>query len=115
MQRCPRRTLNPAASEAPRTAPAGLLVARRSHTPITDCIDSPGPECPDLALRAHLGLTWTPTDGLYNLCQVVPSDGARISTGASSGPSKRYCRVFVTLSLTPCTLSHHPHSHMPGA
>ncbi len=64
---------SPTCSRAPPAAPTGLLVAPRSHAPITDCVDSPGPECPDLALRAHLGLAWTPTDGLYNLCQVGPS------------------------------------------
>jgi hypothetical protein len=36
---------------------------------------------------------------------VVPSEGPRIRTGASSGPSKRYCRVFDGVSLTPQTLS----------
>jgi hypothetical protein len=65
-------------------------------------------------LSRHKALTWTyaPTlnqldavDGFYDMCQVVPSDGPRISTGASSGPSKRYCRVFGGVSLTRQTLS----------
>jgi hypothetical protein len=60
---------------------------------------------PSLLLRPNPGLTWTPMNGLYNLCQVVPREGTRIRTGASSGPSKRYCRVFDGVSLTPQTLS----------
>ncbi|WP_310739663.1 zinc-binding dehydrogenase [Streptomyces murinus] len=39
------------------------------------------------------------------MCQVVPSEGPRIRTGASSGPSRRYCRVFGGVSLTHPTLS----------
>ncbi|MQY37236.1 hypothetical protein SRB17_52400 [Streptomyces sp. RB17] len=47
---------NPPTQKPRRAASAGLLVERRSHTPITDCVDSPRPQCSDLALRAHLGL-----------------------------------------------------------
>ncbi len=56
--------------------------------------------CPDLLLRARPGLTWTPKDGLYNLCHVVPRDGPRTRTGASSGPSKLYSRGLVVVALT---------------
>lgn len=35
-------------------------------------------------------------------------------TGASSGPSKRYCRVFGGVSLTPRTLSRLTNSHTAG-
>jgi hypothetical protein len=49
------------------------------------------------------------------MCQVVPSEGPKIRTGASSGPSKRYCRVFFGVSLTPKTFSHHTNSHVPGS
>lgn len=78
---------------------------RRSHKSVTNYADSPGPPCADLPLRTRPGLTWTPKDGPYNLCQVVPSEGPRIRTGASSGPSKRYCRVFIGVSLTRLSLS----------
>jgi hypothetical protein len=83
----------------------GLEIERPSHASVTNYADSPGPRCPDLLLRTRPGLTWTPEDGFYNLCHVVPSEGPRIRTGASSGPSKRYCRVFGGVSLTPQTLS----------
>lgn len=45
-------------------------------------------------------------DGFYDMCQVVPREGPRMSTGASSGPSIRYCRVFggVCVSLTRSTV-----------
>ena len=81
------------------------LYHRRCHAPVTNYADPSGPRCLDLLFRTHHGLTWTPIDGLYNLCHVVPSEGPRIRTGASSGPSKRYCRVFGGVSLTPQTLS----------
>lgn len=42
-----------------------------------------------------------------HMCQVVPSDGARIRTGASSGPSRRYWRVVVCTSVT-ASRSHVP-------
>lgn len=96
----------------------GLAVERlshgRCHTSVTNYADSPGQRCSDLPLRTRPGLTWTPEDGLYNLCQVVPSEGARISTGASSGPSKRYCRGAAVVSLTRLTLSHLTFSHGVG-
>ncbi len=74
----------------------------------------PRTRCPDLLLRTRSGLTWTPEDGLYNLCQVVPSEGPRIRTGASSGPSRRYCRVFGGVSLTHPTLSRFTTAPMSG-
>ncbi|GAA3245277.1 hypothetical protein GCM10010469_00270 [Streptomyces labedae] len=86
--------------------PGGASVYhRRCHTSVTNYADAPGPRRADLPQLAQSGLTWTPKDGPYNLCQVVPSEGPRIRTGASSGPSKRYCRVFDGVSLTPQTLS----------
>lgn len=48
--------------------------------------------------------TWTPEDGFYDLCQVAPREAPKIRTGASSGPSKRYCRVFFGVSLIRPTL-----------
>src|SRR3954464_3851058 len=48
------------------------------------------------------------------MCHVVPSEGPKIRTGASSGPSKRYCRVFDGVSLTPQTLSRLTKSHTAG-
>jgi len=33
-------------------------------------------------------------DGRYDLCHVVPRAAPSTSTGASSGPSTRCCRVF---------------------
>lgn len=68
-----------------RTAPARLLVEHRYHTPVTDCVDSPGPKRSDLELCGHLGLTWTPTDGLYNLCHVVPQDSHANTSEAVRG------------------------------
>lgn len=50
-----------------------------------------------------------------HMCHVVPSEGPRISTGASSGPSQRYCRVGVVTSLTRATFSHLTISHMKGS
>ncbi len=47
-----------------------------------------------MALGANSCFGWTPQDTGYNLCQVVPSAAPRTSTGASSGPSIRCCRVF---------------------
>lgn len=64
---------NPPTQKPRRAVPARLLVERRCHTPVTDCVDAPGPECPDLALRAHLGLVWTPMDSVYHLCHVGPA------------------------------------------
>lgn len=62
---------------------------RRSHKSVTNYADSPGPRCPDLLLRTCPGLTWTPMDGLYNLCHVVPQM-RRLPSGvalpARSGP-----------------------------
>ena len=45
---------------------------------------------------------WRDSSGIWrsHMCQVVPREGPRIRTGASSGPSKRYCRVFSRVSLT---------------
>lgn len=96
------------AKDAPRR---GLDLHRRCHASVTSYADATGPQSPDLLQRAHHGLAWTPIDGLYNLCQVVPSEGPRTRTGASSGPSKRYCRVFGGVSLTPQTLSRLTKSH----
>lgn len=89
----------------------GLPVSPSCHTAITNWADRLGPKGSDLQLHASAGLTQTPLDGLYNLCHVVPSEGPRIRTGASSGPSKRYCRVFGGVSLTPQTLSRLTKSH----
>lgn len=86
----------------------------RCHTSVTNYADPLGSRCPDLHLCIHPGLTWTPEDGLYNLCQVVPSEGPRIRTGASSGPSKRYCRVFIGVSLTRLSLSSVTRCHIAG-
>lgn len=63
---------NPTSPGAPPGRMRGFLSERRSHTPITDSTDSPGPEASDLALRARVGLVRTPMDGIYNLCHVVP-------------------------------------------
>src|SRR3954466_1950433 len=49
-----------------------------------------------------------------HMCQVVPREGPRIRTGASSGPSKRYCRVLGGVSLTRQTLSSLTRTHMAG-
>ncbi len=83
----------------------GLAISPAYHTAITNWVDALGPRGSDLHFHAHGRLEQTPLDGLYNLCQVVPSEGPRIRTGASSGPSKRYCRVFGGVSLTPQTFS----------
>ncbi len=82
-----------------------LAISPAYHTAITKWVDTLGPRGSDLHFHAHGRLEQTPLDGLYNLCHVVPSEGPRIRTGASSGPSKRYCRVFGGVSLTPQTLS----------
>ena len=55
-----------------------------------------------------------PRDGFYDMCQVVPSEGPRIRTGASSGPSKRYCMVFGGVSVTRKTLSSVTRCHIAG-
>ena len=60
---------------------------RRCRTSVTHYADSPGRRCPDLLLRAYPGLTWTPMDGLYNLCQVVPSEGPRARVPVATAPS----------------------------
>lgn len=52
----PARDRRQLLTEAPQEQTCGALVARRSHPPITDCVGFPGPKCPDLVLRAHLGL-----------------------------------------------------------
>lgn len=78
---------------------------RPCHTSVTNYVDTTGQQSLDLLQSTHHGLAWTPIDGLYNLCHVEPSEGPRIRTGASSGPSKRYCRVFDGVSLTHRTLS----------
>jgi hypothetical protein len=93
-------------AQSPLSGPRrGCAVSLAYHKGITDWVAPHGPGSPDLLFHAHAGLTWTPLDGSYNLCHVVPSEGPRIRTGASSGPSKRYCRVFDGVSLTPQTLS----------
>ena len=84
-----------------KDAPGGASVHHRPcHTSVTNHADATGPQSPDLLQRTHHGLAWTPMDGLYNLCHVVPSEGPKIRTGASSGPSKRYCSVLILVSLT---------------
>lgn len=45
---------------------------RRCHASVTNYADAPGLQRPDLPQPAQSGLTWTPKDGLYNLCHVVP-------------------------------------------
>ncbi|MBB6417146.1 hypothetical protein [Streptomyces sp. AK010] len=37
---------------------------------------------------------------VHVICDVVPSEAPRMRTGASSGPSKRYWRAGVVVSLT---------------
>ena len=64
------------------------------------------PPCPGRSNRKTRHCLTSSGTCRSHMCHVVPSEGPRIRTGASSGPSKRYCRVFVVLSLTPCTLSH---------
>src|SRR4051812_31775931 len=49
-----------------------------------------------------------------HMCQVVPSDGPRMRTGASSGPSKRYWRAGVFVSLTAPTLTAFSYVPDPG-
>src|SRR4051812_23269703 len=49
-----------------------------------------------------------------HMCQVVPSDGPRMRTGASSGPSKRYWRAGVFVSLTAPTLTAFSYVSDPG-
>lgn len=57
----------------PRTPPGGASVYHRPcHTSVTNYADATGPQSPDLLQRTHRGLAWTPIDGLYNLCHVVP-------------------------------------------
>lgn len=70
------------------------------QTSVTNDTDAPRPRRFDLLQRTQHGLAWTPIDGLYNLCHVVPRDGPRIRTGRCSGPSKRYCSVSVLPSVT---------------
>jgi hypothetical protein len=95
--------------------PGGASVHHRPcHTSVTNYADATGPQSPDLLQCTHHGLAWTPINGLYNLCHVVPSDGPRTRTGASSGPSTRYCRVFGGVSLTRQTLSCPTGSHAAG-
>jgi hypothetical protein len=85
----------------PRMWPGGAwLYHRRCHAPVTNYADPSELRCLDLLLRTHDGLTWTPEDGLYNLCHEVPREGPKTRIGASSGPSKRYCRVSVVVLLT---------------
>ncbi|GGO59971.1 hypothetical protein GCM10012286_82790 [Streptomyces lasiicapitis] len=48
------------------------------------------------------------------MCHVVPMDGPRTRTGASSGPSKRYCSAAVFVSLTRSTLPHLTGTSVPG-
>jgi hypothetical protein len=61
-------------AEAPPRAPPGRpsVYHRPCHTSVTNYADATGPQSPDLLQRAHRGLAWTPIDGLYNLCHVVP-------------------------------------------
>lgn len=71
-------------------------VTRESQTPWTPSrhrIPKTGHTCPHRT-------GWTALDGFYDMCQVVPSEGPRMRTGASSGPSKRYWRAGVFVSLT---------------
>jgi hypothetical protein len=110
------RRRNPPAQKPRRAAAAGLPVGRRcrrrSRAPVAD---SPGPRCTDLLKRTLHGLTWTLMDGLCNLFHAVPGEGPRIRTGASCGPSKRYCRVFGGVSLTRQTLSRLADAPVAGA
>lgn len=89
-----------------REVPSGWCPARlrritRCHTAVTNSADPLEPEGPGLRFRACPGSAGGPC----NLCQVVPKDGPGIRTGAFSGLSKRYCRVFDGVSLTRQSLS----------
>ncbi len=84
----------------PGRALRDLAVSLVCHAAITNWMKSAGSEGPDLHFHTRSGPAWTPLDGLYNLCHVVPRDGPRIRTGRCSGPSKRYCSVSVLPSVT---------------
>ncbi|MFF9114765.1 potassium-transporting ATPase subunit KdpB [Streptomyces massasporeus] len=56
---------------------------------------------PAMFASTYPGLQSLNIMGLHShLCHVVPSEGPRMRTGASSGPSKRYWRAGVVVSLT---------------
>jgi hypothetical protein len=104
----PRRTLHSVVAHALRSPvgkPAGLRRAVRCHARITDPVDTLPAQDPETGHTCPHRTGWTALDGFYDMCHVVPSEGPRIRTGASSGPSKRYCRVFIGVSLTRLTLS----------
>lgn len=88
------------------TRPRGpCLPCFASHKFVTDWFDATHPLRPDLCFRGPACSHWTGMDGVSNLCHVVPSDGPKMRTGASSGPSKRYWRAGVVVSLTAPTLT----------
>ncbi|SED95794.1 hypothetical protein SAMN05216533_1026 [Streptomyces sp. Ag109_O5-10] len=74
--RCHRRNCSTPARKHPPTASAGAC----RRTPLSQALSHvchqlrrlPRTAMPDLRLRTRPGLTWTPEDGLYNLCHVVP-------------------------------------------
>jgi hypothetical protein len=61
---------------------------RRYHASVTNYADATGQQSPDLLQRTHHGLAWTPIDGLYNLCHVVPRGPLASATyhSSASGP-----------------------------
>ncbi len=87
------------------TSRRGLRRAASCHGRVTNPVDTLSTRDPEMGYICPLRTGWTAVDGFYDMCHVVPSEGPRIRTGASSGPSKRYCRVFGGVSLTPQTLS----------
>ncbi|CAL9399383.1 hypothetical protein SUDANB150_01412 [Streptomyces sp. enrichment culture] len=91
--------------------PTGLRRSACYHVSVTNWRDAPVPGGPDLRIRSLMDRRRRPRTVSYNLCHVVPSEGPRIRTGASSGPSKQYCRVFGGVSLPPQTLSRLTKSH----
>jgi len=77
-----------------RRKQAGLRRVTRSHTIRTDPIDASASQGSELDLRIPPWTRWTHLDGSYDMCHVAPNAAPRTSTGASSGPSIRCCRVF---------------------
>ncbi len=91
-----------------KDAPGGASVYhRRCHPPVANYADATGPQSPDLLQRTHHGLAWTPKDGLYNLCHVVPRGsltgttnyGPHTEIRTSRGPTRFHSRPFSPLPL----------------
>ena len=109
-----RRARSPRSRSAGRRVLRGWPAAASARSPTDPAGYAGAPPWPGRSNRKTRHCLISSGIWRSHMCQVVPSEGPRIRTGASSGPSKRYCRVFGGVSLTRQTLSSVTRCHIAG-